>query len=102
MGCEAGLRQSLRRAILVAYSRRCDAAWRGLSSTSVSSRRPAHRRRTLYVRGWERGGQEWLPPCYRVDTTDAAMWVRRRSDSTVPAGKDTTDRPASEVARQEP
>jgi hypothetical protein len=35
------------------------------------------------VRGWERGGQERLPPGYRMDTTDAAVWILRRPDGTV-------------------
>jgi hypothetical protein len=35
------------------------------------------------VRGWERGKEEQLPPGYRVDTTDAAVWTLRRSDGTV-------------------
>jgi hypothetical protein len=35
------------------------------------------------VRGWERGRRETLPPGYRVDTTDAAIWVLRRPDDTV-------------------
>jgi hypothetical protein len=35
------------------------------------------------VRGWERGNEEWLPPGYRIDTTDAAVWILRRPDGTV-------------------
>jgi hypothetical protein len=35
------------------------------------------------VRGWERGNEEQLPPGYRMDTTDAAVWILRRPDGTV-------------------
>jgi hypothetical protein len=35
------------------------------------------------VRGWERGNEERLPPGYRMDTTDAAVWILRRPDGTV-------------------
>ena len=35
------------------------------------------------MRGWERGEEERLPPGYRVDTTDAAIWILRRPDGTV-------------------
>ena len=35
------------------------------------------------MRGWERGEEERLPPGYRVDTTDAAVWILRRPDGTV-------------------
>jgi hypothetical protein len=35
------------------------------------------------VRGWERGKEERLPPGYRMDTTDAAIWILRRPDGTV-------------------
>ena len=35
------------------------------------------------MRGWEPGRQEWLPPGYRIDTTDAAIGVLRRPDDTV-------------------
>jgi hypothetical protein len=33
------------------------------------------------LRGWERY-TERLPPGYRLDTTDAAIWVLRRPDGT--------------------
>lgn len=36
------------------------------------------------MRGWERG-REWLPPGYRLDTSDSAAWVLRRSDGTATA-----------------
>lgn len=42
-----------------------------------------NRRMTHAVRGWERGEEERLPPGYRVDTTDAAVWTLRRPDGTV-------------------
>lgn len=35
------------------------------------------------MRGWEQGAREQLPPGYRVDTTDAALWALRRPDGTV-------------------
>ncbi len=35
------------------------------------------------MRGWERGEQARLPPGYRLDTTDAALWALRRPDGTV-------------------
>jgi hypothetical protein len=36
------------------------------------------------MRGWDRG-REWLPPGYRLDTSDGAAWVLRRSDGTATA-----------------
>lgn len=36
------------------------------------------------MRGWERG-RERLPPSYRLDTSDPAIWVLRRPDGTVTA-----------------
>jgi hypothetical protein len=33
------------------------------------------------MRGWERG-RERLPPDYRLDTSDPAIWVLRRPDGT--------------------
>jgi hypothetical protein len=42
-----------------------------------------YRRITRNVRGWEQGKEERLPPGYRVDTTDAAIWTLRRHDGTV-------------------
>jgi hypothetical protein len=42
-----------------------------------------YRRMTCNVRGWEQDKEERLPPGYRVDTTDAAIWTLRRPDGTV-------------------
>ena len=36
------------------------------------------------MRGWDRG-REWLPPGYRLDTSDSAAWVLRRSDGSATA-----------------
>jgi hypothetical protein len=35
------------------------------------------------VHGWERGQEERLPPGYRLDTSDVAIWALRRPDGTV-------------------
>jgi hypothetical protein len=37
-----------------------------------------------YMRGWERG-RERLPPGYRLDTSDPAIWVLRRPNGTATA-----------------
>jgi hypothetical protein len=37
-----------------------------------------------HMRGWE-SSEERLPPGYRLDTSDAASWVLRRSDGTAAA-----------------
>lgn len=34
------------------------------------------------MRGWGRDEQELLPPGYRLDTIDAAVWALRRPDGT--------------------
>ena len=36
---------------------------------------------TRTLRGWERNAER-LPPGYRLDTIDAAIWVLRRPDGT--------------------
>jgi len=36
------------------------------------------------MRGWERG-RERLPPGYRLDTSDPAIWALRRPDGTATA-----------------
>jgi hypothetical protein len=36
------------------------------------------------MRGWERG-REQLPPGYRLDTSETAIWVLRRPDETAAA-----------------
>ena len=33
------------------------------------------------MRGWEHGREARLPPGYRLDTSDTAIWVLRRADS---------------------
>src|SRR3712207_2380960 len=87
VGSEAGLRRSLRRISLVDNTRRCVAALHGYGSPLCPRGGKLHRRCTHDMRGWEPGRQEWLPPGYRIDTTDAAIGVLRRSDDTVEIGR---------------
>jgi hypothetical protein len=37
------------------------------------------------MRGWERGEEARLPPGYRLDTSDTAIWVLRRPDGVAVA-----------------
>jgi hypothetical protein len=63
---------------------------------------PYEKERTRALRGWERS-TERLPPGYRLDTTDAAVWVLRRPDGTAVSNHNvwTVTRKAVEAAAQD-
>src|SRR3712207_1992016 len=56
-------------------------AHHGVRARARASPAPLGKECTGALRGWERGSER-LPPGYRLDTTDAAIWVLRRPDDT--------------------
>jgi hypothetical protein len=68
----------------------------------ATSCRPHQKERTLELRGWEQS-TERLPLGYRLDTTDAAVWVLRRPDGTAMSNHSvwTVTRKAVERAAQD-